>query len=90
MDLVAVDDGLAVFESWHEGREAANLALSFNEDVTQFGRPHLLHLVVGMPADCGAPIISPAGFLDEIEAGYQVSVGDACSLLEFERVFRAS
>ena len=74
MDLIAIDDGLAVLIGRHQGGEAAEgTSGALNENVAQIRGLHLGELLGRFPADRGRLVVLPTRLLDEIKAGFEVA-----------------
>lgn len=87
MDLVAVDDRLALLHGGHKRGEAADLARGVSdEQVAQVRLAHLPAFGLGVPPARGGGVVGAAGLLDEKEAGLEVVCAGLEGLAEGQAV----
>jgi len=89
VNLVAVDNGLALFVGWHQGREAADgarLGIS-DDDVPQLSGLHLLEFLVRVPSSGGVLVIGATGLFDQGETGLELIFSEITGTGEVDGVY---
>lgn len=83
MDLVAVDDRLALFVSRHQASEGAQVAMAiFDEDVAKVDRLHLSPLRYGLPSSRRGAVGFGARPDDEVETRVELAGRESCAALQ--------
>lgn len=86
MNLVAVDDGLAILPRGHQRRKPADAPVALHQNVPKMTRPHLPLLGGGMPAHRRSAVVGAAGLVNEPKAAVYLGRRQAARLHEAQGV----